>query len=136
MVFDDRSREPLCLANITDGTHTPHSSANPYAEEGKDVFSYSVIIALVGALPALLIYFAVLTAIAPTWTENNPEQVFKMFPLLLLPAAIYVAIRTDRWAVARAKRVYGEVIEALQSAGVAIKPVASERTSNGRAKLA
>ncbi len=118
LVLDPRGREPLAMAHISDGTYVVHGSASPDAKEGKGVLATAFLIAVVAALPGLIIYFAILLTIAPEWTESASSQPLQYYPFFLIPPSIYAAVRLDRWGVARAKRVHGEIMDALRAAGV------------------
>jgi hypothetical protein len=118
LVHDLRGREPLCLANLSSGKMSMHSSADPNARPGKSVFAYAVLIALAAAIPGLFAYFAVLVTVFPDRTDADPGWALKFYPLFLLPLSLYAAVRLDRWAVARAKRIHREVAEVLSRADV------------------
>lgn len=118
LVFDPRGKEPVCLVDLSTGKVSMHSSADPNAEQGKGVLTYAFLIALAAAIPGLLAYFAVLVTIFPSRTDADPGWALTYYPLFLLPLSLYAAVRLDRWAVMRTKRVHAEVVEALTKAGV------------------
>lgn len=118
LVLDPRGKQPLCLANLSTSKVSMHSSADPTAENGKGVIAYAFLIALAAGIPGLLAYFAVLVTIFPSRTDADPGWALEYYPLFLLPLSIYAAVRLDRWAVARAKRVHTDVLEVLREADV------------------
>lgn len=136
LVYDARGREPLCLANITRGTHVMHGSADPSMRKEAHVVAYAFLIAVVAAIPGCLLFFLPFVAMAPDWSDRHSTELLKAYPWVLIPASIYAAVRLDRWSVARAKRVHDEVVEALDKAGVPIRATPPRPPSSGRAKPA
>lgn len=121
LVFDPRGREPLFLANISRGTHVEHGSIDQEAKASDSVFGLAVLFSCLGVIPAFIVLLFLFSAVVPGWAEQNAFELLKAAPLVSIPAAIYLAIRLDRKALARAKLVYGEVLEVLDRAGVTIQ---------------
>lgn len=78
LVFDARGREPLALANLSDGNQFVHSSADSNAKEGKGVWAIAWLITVLGAIPGLLLFMMLFMIVLPSWTEQNTGQVFKL----------------------------------------------------------
>ena len=121
LAIDRRDREPLVMVNMTRGTQFVDRTADPNVKGGKGVWATAVVIAGFGAIPGFIPFLMLFIAIFPSWTQENTGLVFNLFPFVLIPASIYAAVRLDRWAVARSKRVYGESIEALRASGVTVQ---------------
>lgn len=130
LVIDPRGREPLCLANISTGKIIVHGSVDPNAPAGKGVFAVAFLIAVIAAIPGFLALFMLVGIMISPFTQNTFEGLFEplatVYPFILLPACWYVSSRWDQTLRARAKRVYGEILAALQAEGVKIeaKPIA------------
>lgn len=116
LVWAPVGREPVALANLTAQCLQLHGSADPDTPEGK--LSTAFLVAVVGALPGLLVYYAVLAVFFPNMSDSMSATALKSYTFVLLPAAWWISTRLTAWAQERAKRVSKEVERALVAAGI------------------
>ena len=116
VVWAPVGREPVALANLTGHCLQLHRSADPDTPEGK--FAAAFLVALIGALPGLIIYFAILTVLYPNMSASISATALKFYPFVLLPAAWWISKKLTIWAKERAERVSREVEQALVAAGI------------------
>ncbi|MEO0485529.1 MAG: hypothetical protein AAF092_06425 [Pseudomonadota bacterium] len=116
VVWAPIGREPVALANLTDQCLQLHGSADPDTPEGK--LSTAFLVAVVGALPGLLVYYAILAVFFPSMSDSMSATALKFYPFVLLPAAWWISTRLTAWAQERAERVSREVEQALVAAGI------------------
>ena len=116
VVWAPVGREPVALANLTAQCLQLHGSADPDAPEGK--LSAALLVAVVGALPSLLVYYAILAVFFPNMSDSMSATALKFYPFVLVPAAWWISRRLTGWAQERAKRVSKEVEQALVAAGI------------------
>lgn len=116
VVWAPVGREPIALANLTAQCLQLHGSADPDTPEGK--LSTAFLVAVVGALPGLLVYYAILAVFFPNMSDSTSATALKFYPFVLLPAAWWISTRLTASAQERAKRVSKEVEQALVAAGI------------------
>ncbi len=116
VVWAPVGREPVAMANLTAQCLQLHGSADPDAPEGK--LSTAFLVAVVGALPGLLVYYAILAVFVPNMSDSMSATALKFYPILLLPAAWWISTKFTGWALDRAERVSKEVEQALVAAGI------------------
>ncbi|MEM9578831.1 MAG: hypothetical protein AAF999_17685 [Pseudomonadota bacterium] len=116
VVWAPVGREPVALANLTDQCLQLHGSADPDTPEGK--LSTAFLVAVAGALPGLLVYYAILAVFFPSMSDSMSATALKFYPFVLLPAAWWISTRMTAWAQKRAERVSKEVEQALVAAGI------------------
>jgi hypothetical protein len=116
VVWAPVGREPVALANLTAQCLQLHGSADPDAPEGK--LSTAFLVAVVGALPGLLVYYAILAVVFPNMSDSMSATVLKSYPFVLLPAAWWISTWLTAWAQERAERVSKEIERALVAAGI------------------
>jgi hypothetical protein len=116
VVWAPVGREPVALANLTAQCLQLHGSADPDTPEGK--LSTVFLVAVVGALPGLLVYYAILAVFFTNMSDSMSATALKFYPFVLLPAAWWVSTRLTAWAQERAERVSKEVEQALVAAGI------------------
>ncbi len=116
VVWAPVGREPVALANLTGQCLQLHGSADPDTPEGK--LSAAFLVAVVGALPGLLVYYAILAVFFPSMSDGMLATALKFYPFVLVPAAWWISRRLTGWAQERAKRVSKEVEQALVAAGI------------------
>ncbi|MEJ6389830.1 hypothetical protein [Gymnodinialimonas ulvae] len=116
VVWAPIGREPVALANLTAQCLQLHGSADPDTPEGK--LSTALLVAVVGALPGLLVYYAILAMFFSNLSDSMSATALKFYPLVLLPAAWWISTKLTGWAHDRAERVSKEVEQALVAAGI------------------
>jgi hypothetical protein len=116
VVWAPVGREPIALANLSGRCLQLHGSADPDTPESK--LSAALLFALIGALPGLLVYYAILVVLFPNMSDSMSATALKLYPFVLLPAAWWISTKLANWAQERAKRVAMEVEQALVAAGV------------------
>jgi len=119
-VLDPRGKEALGLANITRNCLFVHRSADPDAKEGFGVLPTAFLISVVAAIPGVFVYFYVIAIVFPNNIAAVMSESIKFYPFVLLPVSFYAATRLDRWAVQRARRVFGEIQATLRAEGIVI----------------
>lgn len=116
VVWASVGREPVALANLTDHCLQLHGSADPDMPAGK--LSTVLLVALIGAVPGLLVYYMFLAILFPDMSESMSAAALKFYPLALLPIAWWISSKLIAAAFDRAKRVSREVEQALVAAGI------------------
>ena len=116
VVWAPVGREPVALANLTAQCLQLHGSADPDTPEGK--LSTAFLVAVVGALPGLLVYYAILAVFFPNLSDSMSATALKFYPFVLLPVAWWISARLTVWAQERAERISKEVEQALVAAGI------------------
>jgi hypothetical protein len=116
VVWAPVGREPVALANLTGQCLHLHGSADPDTPEGK--LSAALLVALIGALPGLLAYYAILAVLFPSMSDSMSATALKFYPVVLLPAAWWISTKLTGLAHDRAKRVSKEIERALVAAGI------------------
>ena len=116
VVWAPVGREPVALANLTAQCLQLHGAADPDTPEGK--LSTTFLVAVVGALPGLLVYYAILAVFFPNMNDSMSATALKFYPFALLPAAWWISTRLTAWAQERAERLSKEVEQALVAAGI------------------
>ena len=116
VVWAPVGREPVALANLTAQCLQLHGSADPDTPEGKP--PAAMLVALIGALPGLLVYYAILAVLFPSMSDSMSATALKFYPFVLVPAAWWISTRLTAWAHERAERVSKEVEQALVAAGI------------------
>ncbi|MDW3221962.1 MAG: hypothetical protein R8G34_03600 [Paracoccaceae bacterium] len=116
VVLTPVGREPVALANLTGQCLQLHGAADPDTPEGK--MSATFLVALIGALPGILVYYAILAVLFPNMSDSMSATALKFYPFALLPAAWWISTKITRWAHDRAERVSKEVEQALVAAGI------------------
>ena len=116
VVWASVGREPVALANLTGQCLQLHGSADPDTPEGK--LSSALLVALIGALPGLLVYYAILFVLFPNMSDSMSATALKFYPFVFLPAAWWISTKLTAWAQERAERVSKEVEHALVAAGI------------------
>ncbi|MEO9517546.1 MAG: hypothetical protein ABJH45_10175 [Paracoccaceae bacterium] len=116
VVWAPVGREPVALANLTGQCLQLHGSADPDTPEGK--LSAVVLVALIGALPGLLVYYTIMAVFFPNMSDSMSATALKFYPFVLLPAAWWISTKWTTWARERAERVSKEIEQALVAAGI------------------
>ena len=116
VVWAPVGREPVALANLTGQCLQLHGSADPDTPQGK--LSAAMLVALIGALPGLLVYYAILVVLFPNMSDGMSATALRFYPFVLLPATWWISTKLTNWAQERAERVSKEVEQALVAAGI------------------
>ena len=116
VVWAPVGREPVALANLTAQCLQLHGSADPDTPEGKLSAAFSV--AVVGALPGLLVYYAILAVFFPNMSDITSATALKFYPFVMLPTAWWISTRLTALAQERAERLSKEIEQALVAAGI------------------